>query len=315
MRVARCNVATKCAYDLGDLSTTHHWSRLAGSTQAIWRSRSTRDDSPCFTAKRMHKTRDLFPSVLEACFLVFLLYLIEYFVVGLITEVDRFSGIGFSDTWGFVAVVGNGILFSALLHYKGQTYRDLFHATSSSVAATLAVVGIPTLMMVPGTMIAMTIMSDFVLIPFPMSDSDQRMFQQMMTGGFGTLLVVGLIGPVLEEMLFRGIFLRSFLNQYSRTRAIVLSSLIFGAAHFNVYQFVVGFFVGLLLGWLYERTRSLWPCIVFHVAYNSLLIWLGDTIDTGRLWSWPLVTLMSVAITIAGAAMLRKTLAARANGG
>jgi uncharacterized protein len=269
---------------------------------------------PCFTAKRMHQTRDTFPSAIEACLLVFLLYVLEYFVVGLMTEVDRFSGIGFSNTWGFVAVVGNGVLFSALLHYKGQSYRDLFHASSNSVAATLAVVGLPTLMLVPGTLIAMAVVNSLVLIPFPMSDADQRMFENIMAGGFGTLLVVGLIGPVLEEMLFRGIFLRSFLNQYSRTKAIVLSSLIFGAAHFNVYQLVVGFLVGLLLGWLYERTRSLWPCIGFHVAYNSLLIWLGDMVDVEQLSSWPLLALISILITVAGATMLRKTLAPRVGG-
>ncbi len=173
----------KLAYDLGEASNAHHSSCRARTTRALWLAPSMPYELPCFTAKRMHQTRDTFPSALEACFLVFLLYLLEYFVVGLIAEVDRLSGIGFSNTWGFVAVVGNGILFSALLYYKGQSHRDLFHASSNSVAATLAVVGLPTLMLVPGTLIAMAIVHSLVLVPFPMSDADQRMFENMMAGG------------------------------------------------------------------------------------------------------------------------------------
>ena len=77
------------------------------------------------------------------------------------------------------------------------------------------------------------------------------------------------IAPFVEEMLFRGLFLRSFLWSHSPARAIVLTSLLFGAAHLNVYQFVVASTLGLVSGWLYWATRSLWPCIFEHAIYNS----------------------------------------------
>ena len=49
--------------------------------------------------------------------------------------------------------------------------------------------------------------------------------------------------------------LRSFLNQYSRPFSILGSALIFGVAHTKVCQFVAGLGAGIVLGWLYERTR------------------------------------------------------------
>jgi uncharacterized protein len=216
---------------------------------------------------------------------------------------------------GFVTIVGNGVLISALLHFKRQPYADLFHASPNSIAATLAIVSLPTLMTVPGVLAVMTAVQSLVLILFPMSSSDELMFDRMMTGSVGTVLVVCLIGPVVEEMLFRGIMLRSFLNQYSRITAIVLSAAIFGAAHLNVYQFFAGLCTGILLGWLYERTQSLWPCILFHVAYNSTLTLLASAFVEGeskREASWSVLLLLG-AIIIGGVGvwLLRRTLEPR----
>jgi membrane protease YdiL (CAAX protease family) len=48
----------------------------------------------------------------------------------------------------------------------------------------------------------------------------------------------------------------------------------------NIYQFVVALVLGVLSGWLYERSRSLIPCIALHVSYNSaltILDWIGRT--------------------------------------
>src|SRR5258708_35546238 len=74
-------------------------------------------------------------------------------------------------------------------------------------------------------------------------------------------------------MLFRGIILGSFLEEYARPRAFVYSAALFGLAHMNVYQFAGGFAIGVILAWLYERSRSLWPCIFLHRAYDSLVTW------------------------------------------
>jgi membrane protease YdiL (CAAX protease family) len=91
----------------------------------------------------------------------------------------------------------------------------------------------------------------------------------MVSGGVVAVITTCVIAPFVEEMLFRGLFLRSFLWNYGALRAIIFSSLLFGAAHLNVYQFVIASTLGLLSGWLYVATRSLWPCIFEHAIYNS----------------------------------------------
>jgi hypothetical protein len=59
------------------------------------------------------------------------------------------------------------------------------------------------------------------------------------------------------------------MNNYSAPKAIVLSSFLFAAFHLNIYQFVSGFIGGCLLGWIYVKSRSLWPCILYHALFNS----------------------------------------------
>jgi membrane protease YdiL (CAAX protease family) len=117
---------------------------------------------------------------------------------------------------------------------------------------------------------------------------------------------------VLEEMLFRGLVLRSFLQQYPRWASILGSACIFGFAHLNIYQFIVGTIVGLILGWLYERSRSLWPCILLHGAYNSSLTMLyfsGGAEKQQEIWSLsPVHWSMAFALAFVGTIVLRRLL-------
>src|SRR5947207_2030568 len=83
-----------------------------------------------------------------------------------------------------------------------------------------------------------------------MSQSELEMFIEMVSGGAISVITLCVIAPFVEEMLFRGLFLRGFLFNYSPARSIVLASLLFGLAHLNVYQFVVASILGLLSGWL-----------------------------------------------------------------
>src|SRR5262249_46744521 len=68
-----------------------------------------------------------------------------------------------------------------------------------------------------------------------------------------------------------------------RTFAILWSAALFAAAHLNLYQLATAFAIGIVAGWLYERCRSLWPCILLHASYNGFVTvyynWLGSQQD------------------------------------
>jgi len=89
------------------------------------------------------------------------------------------------------------------------------------------------------------------------------------SGRVGFLVVAG-IGPLVEELLFRGVILSGLLSHYRARWAIVGSAVLFGAMHLNPWQFVPAFAMGLSGGWLVMRTRSLWPSVALHMGYNAL---------------------------------------------
>jgi membrane protease YdiL (CAAX protease family) len=105
-----------------------------------------------------------------------------------------------------------------------------------------------------------------VLSYFGFSDQGSVAALVKQQGGFALLLAVTL-GPIGEELLFRGLL--------SRRYGILASSLAFGLAHYfygSVLEVVGAVTVGLILAWYTKRTNSTVAPIVAHAAYNALSI-------------------------------------------
>ena len=95
-------------------------------------------------------------------------------------------------------------------------------------------------------------------------------FDMIMKDRWG-YVAVGLLAPLAEELVFRGAILRALLQWCSKPWVgIVLSALLFAVAHMNPAQFPHAFLIGLLLGWMYYRTDSIIPGIVYHWINNSV---------------------------------------------
>jgi membrane protease YdiL (CAAX protease family) len=216
------------------------------------------------------------------------------------------------DPWGLsglITVAGNGVLFIALMAYKKLRYAELFHPARHSVMATLGLLAIPIILLVPGLVITAGTLNAIVVKFLPMTPDEQAVLEAMVSSDVLALLFGCIAAPFLEEMLFRGIILRSFLTQYSRTASILGSSLLFAIAHMNVYQFITAFTVGIAAGWLYERTRSLWPCIVLHAGYNAFVAYAHNFFSTNLTGDFSVTFYASAFVLAIGAfALLLKML-------
>ena len=105
-----------------------------------------------------------------------------------------------------------------------------------------------------------------------MPEQTVALFQSIMREPWG-YLVVGMLVPVAEELVFRGAVLRVLLNVFARRShwiAIAISAVVFGIIHMNLAQGFHATLIGLLLGWMYYRTRSVFPGIVLHWINNSV---------------------------------------------
>ena len=109
----------------------------------------------------------------------------------------------------------------------------------------------------------------------PRPDFFKQMFEDLSNINLPVFLSLVVIAPVCEEWLCRGIILKGLLKHYSPRKAIVWSSVIFGVVHFNPWQGVSAFFIGLAIGWIYWRTRSLRYCVFMHAVNNGTLFLLS----------------------------------------
>jgi len=81
-----------------------------------------------------------------------------------------------------------------------------------------------------------------------------------------------LIGPIIEEIFFRGTILKGFLSNYTPKMAIIVSALIFGVIHIRPEQVWGAILLGLFFGWIYYKTRSIGITIILHIIANFSII-------------------------------------------
>lgn len=93
------------------------------------------------------------------------------------------------------------------------------------------------------------------------------------SGNLFVQIVATCIGaPLVEELLFRGLVYKRMRTKFKVLPCMIFSSLIFGAVHGNIVQFVYAFLVGLILAFVYEKFKTLWAPIIFHAGANLLSI-------------------------------------------
>lgn len=87
-----------------------------------------------------------------------------------------------------------------------------------------------------------------------------------------SLFLACVLGPVLEEIFFRGFCYPAFKKKWGVKWALVLSAGFFSLIHQNAFAFLPVFILGFALGYLYEKRGTLIPSIILHVIHNSIFI-------------------------------------------
>lgn len=100
----------------------------------------------------------------------------------------------------------------------------------------------------------------------PNTDEYDSLMQVATGGGFlVTLVTAGILAPIAEELVFRYWMIKCTGGKY----AILISSLLFGLAHFNLVQSSYAFIIGLVLGSIYKKSGyNLATCTLVHLVIN-----------------------------------------------
>jgi len=88
-----------------------------------------------------------------------------------------------------------------------------------------------------------------------------------------TLIGAGILGPISEELYFRGLIHRWFMPRLGFTSRVLASSIFFGLGHIDsVGVLASSFIMGIVLAVVYEKTESLWVPIAIHIFTNSIAV-------------------------------------------
>ena len=147
----------------------------------------------------------------------------------------------------------------------------------SGLSALLAVLG----------MLGLAFLLDPLNLIMPEPSEELKAAMQMLADGpiAISLLCTAVFAPFFEEWLFRGIVLRGLLGKIKPFWAILISSIVFGLFHMNLWQAIPAVLMGLMLGYVYWRTGSLKLTMLMHCANNTLSILMmnvhgADAADT-----------------------------------
>lgn len=103
------------------------------------------------------------------------------------------------------------------------------------------------------------------LLPEELQDYFIDMYSSTSISLFLALVITG---PILEELLFRGLILSGSLKHTTAVRAILFSTLLFAFSHLVPSQMAAAIVIGSAIGWLYYKTGSIIPAILIHVVFN-----------------------------------------------
>ncbi|MEF9839463.1 MAG: CPBP family intramembrane glutamic endopeptidase [Lachnospiraceae bacterium] len=124
------------------------------------------------------------------------------------------------------------------------------------------------------------------------------------------VLGLGLIAPIAEELIYRGLLYKRLKETSSRGMAMFYSALIFGLYHGNIVQAIYGFVLGLAFAYLYEQYGSIKAPIIAHVIVNLTSVVLTNTGGYRWIFATPLrmgiVTVICATIAAAVFMLIKK---------
>ncbi len=214
--------------------------------------------------RHLLRDRDQTPSVAAALLCAVLILLLKFFL-GLSVSLRQASVPVMIVTVQLVAVLLPAGLMTVLFTSSPRKtlLLQLPRPAAVPMAVLLAVVLHPVVVAV-----AQVVETLYPLSP-EMKQAARALLEQV-PGGPRRLLLLALLPAVCEELAFRGFILSGLRHMGHRRLAIVLCAVLFGMIHAVVQQAIVAALVGVVLGYITVRSRSLLVPVLFHATHNAL---------------------------------------------
>ena len=222
----------------------------------------------------MENENKAYPRIKNAVLLCLLFLGIQFLSGIIIRFIFGLFGIGIDSlTYGIGMIILELLSFGVVIiigfKKSKQKFNEVFKFNKVSLAHWAAII-----IFMIGFIIVSSEIDNVINYFLPMPKFLQNLFETLIVEQMFavSVILVGIIPAVTEEMFFRGVLLNGFQRNYSEKKAILISSLIFGIIHLNPWQFVTAFIIGLVMAWVYINTKSILLCIYMHLFNNVIVV-------------------------------------------
>ncbi len=216
-------------------------------------------------------------------FRIVIIFMFSLFILNIIERVFFSSIIEGKGVLRFFPMLKTGIMDLAILgliiYFVKVKYRQRLAAIGLKIkdARKLIFLGglaylafLPILAFILLTVIIVAILFNY----YPPEQTLIKLFLQEKSIWFliYSIIMVVIIGPIFEEVFFRGFSYNAIKRKWGAQTAMVLTALVFASLHGNLIGFFPIMALGLLLAYMYEKTGSLVSPITIHILHNAMMI-------------------------------------------
>lgn len=234
-----------------------------------------------------------------AVFTIYALLVSLYMMIGgYLQGRDIVSGLIYSQ----ILILGSFVI--AMKYLSGTGFKELLYVKSfkSIYVPAALILGLT-------ARFPISLLTDKLTYVFPVP----KIFDQsdIFSTGLGdlnlinALLIIAVLPAVFEEFVFRGVFFKIMEKKYSKTGLAVMTGLMFGGMHLNVFSFFQTAALGIIIGALLIRSGSIFPAMIMHFTNNAVSVvvmkYMKDGIITGDEWfmtEGPFAYIMSAAAVL-----------------
>lgn len=175
-----------------------------------------------------------------------------------------------TDTLVFIAVI-----YFVIKKYKrklsdlGISFKNLFRDVKIGIIGYITALPILSLIL-----LLVLVIVQFIKYEPPSLPIFELFYEESRPGLLFTLtILVAFLGPIAEEVFFRGFAYPVLRKKIGIKNAIILISFVFALLHMNLVGFLPIMALGVLLAYLYEKTASLIPSITVHMIHNLIVVY------------------------------------------
>jgi len=223
---------------------------------------------PPFLEKTIISVEGRYPSLTGAGVLLCITFLLIFFAGSYLQKKWLIPGIYITQLF---LILGPSLIFLVLWKYdiKKILRIKLFSPGTFLIAVILGLSGMIFTIQVSAV--------QNIFFPFPGAEEVMGPLIEMLKARGGPIdflikfTMIALLPAICEETLFRGVIQSTLEKHSSKIKAIIITSLLFGIFHMNPYRFLPTMIIGLYLGYLAQRTKSIFPGMIVHAINNGLI--------------------------------------------